>query len=104
MANASVQSVLRQWEEHKRQELECHRTYAKEQMCEKARSGILPGPAPLGYLNTGCTIAVDEEAAPLVQEAFRLAMEGSMLGPPDACPPDGRRAAFPKRQAAGCEC
>ena len=46
---------------------------------EKLRKGILPGPAPMGYLNKrdDQTIIVDEKLAPLVKKGFELAATGN---------------------------
>lgn len=51
-------------------------------MRTKAKAGIFPGCAPLGYRNAWDggkkVIVVDEAMAPLVQEAFHLAAEGQL--------------------------
>ena len=50
-------------------------------MAEKAKNGDLPGCAPIGYLNARrdgeVYVEVNPETAPLVQEAFAIAAEGS---------------------------
>lgn len=65
-------------EERKR---ELYRRYisglVSDGMLNRVRDGVLPGCAPVGYLNTHINgeraIVVDPKLGPLVQEAFRLA-------------------------------
>ena len=42
-------------------------------MAEKAKAGIAPGCAPVGYKNVGGGIVRDDRMAPLIAEAFALA-------------------------------
>lgn len=55
---------------------------AKRASREKALAGEMPGCAPVGYRNARdrgeATVEVDDELAPLVREAFRLAVEGDL--------------------------
>lgn len=53
---------------------------ASQGLERKARSGVHPGRAPLGYKNVGKGIEIDPETAPLVREAFkRAAIPGMSL-------------------------
>lgn len=65
------------WEMYARERQAGWTAKAKVAMREKARAGELPGRAPLGYVNrrqgNRTWVEVDQEVAPLIKEAFRLA-------------------------------